>query len=458
VTGTARARGSRLGAAPAEGISVADRAPFGWAPLVVVFCVGLVDRVEYSIVSGVLPFIQQEWHVGDTLAGAIPTAAAVAALLVSVPAGYLADRKRRTRMIAVVVLSWSVITVGSGLAVTFAMFFATRVVLGAAENITTPVAGSLLGDFYPPVTRDRAFGWSRLTVYAGVAVGTVLGGVLGSLFGWRSAFLVMAVPGLVVAWTCWRLREPPRGFIDRLVASGGTGRVTVPEDTDVRTGPQSHPDLRHQLREVLAIRTAVLVAIGVGILTLGLTGIFYWLPSLVHRSYGVDEGIAALATGGISLVGVLGGTLLGMRLGRRWHGTRRGGRVLAGGGGILIGSVLLGVSMMVGRFGVFVAVLLVSVVIMAIAIPTLTATIADVIAASSRGVGFGALQLLITGGTAGGPLIVGLCSDVTGSLTIAMYALIVPMVFGGLVTLTARASSDRDAAVVLDRARAEGRD
>jgi len=459
-----------------RGISSHDLAPFGWAPLVVIFFVGLVDRIEYNIVSGVLPLIQDEWGIGDGLAGSIPTAAAIAGAIVAVPAGYLADRYRRTRLMAVVVLAWSVITVASGAALSFAMFYVTRIVLGAAENIDNPVAGSLLGDYYPPRSRDRAFGWTRLTQYAGTAVGTILGGVIAGAFGWRTAFFVMAVPGLLVAWRCLRLREPPRGFVDRVAASGTSEPIPIP-DADVRPARDAAdrpvrgdggareadaadppargrrgPGLGAQLREVLAIRTAVCVGLGVGILTLGLTGIFYWLPSLVHRTYGVGVGAAALTTGGISLLGVLLGTLLGMRLGRRWHGVRRGGRVLAGGGGMLIGSAILGVSLMVGTFWLFTAVLLIAVSIMAVAIPTLTATVADVIGAASRGVGFGVLQLVLTAGAAGGPLIVGISSQATGSLTAAMYVLIVPMLLGAVVTLAVRGSSDREAHRVLSDA------
>src|SRR3954470_21922528 len=84
-------------------IDARSRAPFGWAPLVVLFIVGLVDRIEHNLLSGVLPAVQREWGFGETAAGSIPTAAALAAAVVCLPAGYLAHRFSRTRIIAVVV-------------------------------------------------------------------------------------------------------------------------------------------------------------------------------------------------------------------------------------------------------------------------------------------------------------------------------------------------------------------
>ncbi|GAA3470396.1 hypothetical protein [Nonomuraea roseola] len=76
-----------FGSPPPAGIDAASRAPYGWAPLIVLFVVGLVDRVEHNLLSGVLPHVQAEWGFSDTAAGSIPTASALAAALVAIPAG-----------------------------------------------------------------------------------------------------------------------------------------------------------------------------------------------------------------------------------------------------------------------------------------------------------------------------------------------------------------------------------
>ncbi|MFC7646897.1 MFS transporter [Streptosporangium lutulentum] len=96
--------------------------------------------------------------------------------------------------------------------------------------------------------------------------------------------------------------------------------------------------------------------------------------------------------------------------------------------------------------------MLIASLLMSMAIPNLTASLADVVGASSRGLGFAVLQVFLTAGAAFGPLIVGIVSDSTGSLVSAMYALIVPMVLGGLITLAARGSFERDSRRVLEEA------
>ncbi|MDA0638573.1 MFS transporter [Nonomuraea sp. MCN248] len=449
-----------LGSARTGKIDATSSAPFGWAPLVVLFIVGLVDRVEANLLSGVLPHIIAEWRISDVAAGAIPTAAAIAGAIVAIPAGYLADRYSRTRIIAIVVFIWAIATAGSGLATGFAMFFGMRVLLAAAENIDNPASGSLLADWYPPVSRAKAYGLVRVTTYLG-GVGTLIGGVLAHQLGWRQAFLIMVVPGVLTALLVWFLREPRRGELDRIVAGapvpGPQAAVhaePVPEAAPDTVPVHDKVPFRTQFGQILRIPTLIFVCVGLGLLTLGLAGVFYWLTTLMVRSFGVTTDVAGSLSGLITIAGTLSGTLVGAWLGRRWHGARKGGRLLAGGGGITIGSLILAVALSMDSLPALAALTLLASASMSIAIPNMTACLADVVPASARGLGFAVLQLLMAGFGAFGSLIVGIVSQYSGSLVTGMYALIPVMVVGGLLTLGARASFERDARKVLDAARA----
>lgn len=401
---------------------VDEAAPYGWTPAVVLFFVGLVDRVEVALLAGVLPLIQDEWGFGDAAAGSIPTAAALAAVVATLPAGYVADRYDRTRVIAIVVFCWALLTLGSGLATGFVMFYAMRVVLALSESFYTPVSASLLADFYPPRTRPKAYGWVRVSAHLG-GVGTVLGGVLGQALGWRAPFLIVVVPGVVVAWLCWRVTEPQRGTLDGAV-------VSVPA--------------RGSLRVVLRIPTLVTVAFSLMALSFGLFGSFYWMPSLLHRSYGVGEGAAAAVAGATTAIGVLIGTACGAWLGRRWYGARKAAWLLIGGGGIAVGTVVLAAGLATDTVLPLAVSLVLATAFMAMATPTLTAAIAAVVGAASRGVGFAAVQVVAALGAALGPLVIGVVSDWTGSLKLGMFILLVPMLAGGLLTVAARRFFDRD--------------
>lgn len=446
--------GSGPGSAPVEGITGREAAPFGWTPLIVLFLVGLVDRIETYITSGVLPLLQQEWGFGDTVGGLIMTAPLIIGALALVPAGIMADRCKRTSLIAVIVALWSFITLGSALAPVFALFFLSRILLGASDTIDNPAGSSLLADYYPPRTRAKVYGWVRLTNYAGVALGSLLGTLVGAAFGWRWAFAVMVVPGLIVAWMCWRLREPARGFLDRVVARDTGERVPVPEAATAEAPRGTRfPRLRAQMSYIMSIPTLLMVSVGLLGLSVALTGIFYWIPSLIYREFGLPLEQAGIINAAVILVGVVGGAVFGGHLGGRWHGTYRGGRLLAGGGAITLNALLLIPALLTDSLAVFVAFLITGSFVGAIAIPNLFASLADVMSAHSRGIGFAFLNFLAIGGGALGPVIIGGVSDATGSLTAGMFALIPLMVIGGVFVLFARGAFERDAENVLAQAR-----
>jgi len=438
-----------------------ELAPFGWGPAMVLVAINLVDRIDASIVTGILPQLKEQWGISDTLGGAIPFAALIAGALASLPAGYLADRHDRTKLLAFVVGSWAVLTAVSGIAIGFWMFFVVRAVLGASDHLATPAASSLMADFYPPRARGKAFAYQRMAYYAGGAIGVLIGGIFGQLFGWRSAFFVMVIPGPAVAGLCWVLREPIRGAIDKFVAQQGRGDAEVSsvdaavaaegwveaaEAGDTGAARESMPA---QIARLLRVKTIFFLYTGTAILAFGLAGIFFWLPSFYQRYRGISESGAGGLTALVSLIGIIGGAYVGGYVGDRWHRTRAGGRILLSGTGLLIGSIVLLLSFDAPKILVQVSVLTVSVFFLSLAAPNLTAATADVLTAEQRGVGFAFYVFMTTAGSALGPLAVGIASDVTHQLKLAFYILVAPLIVGSLIILVARKTFASDAERVL---------
>jgi MFS family permease len=418
-------------------------APVGWWPAVLVMLIALLDRIETNLVAGALPALQAEWGFSDTWAGAIPGAAAIAGIILLLPAGHLADRANRTKVLAGVVAAWSFITLGSALAPTFAVFFLTRVVLGAADQIDTPAASSLLADYYPPRSRGKVYGLQRMAYFSGLPLGVLLGGVLTQAFGWRSAFLLAAFPGLLIAAGCWALREPIRGVMDRLDPSRPTAPEDAPGPAAITAAAQSG-SLIGRMATCLRTPTVRLLCGGMPALFLGLAGIFFWLPSYFERTHGLGEAAAGGITAGIGFVGIVGGITLGAWAGDRWHGRRAGWRITLGGGAMLSGTVAFAVALAVPGLAAQAVLFNLANLLISAALPNLTAAYADVLPATRRGIGFALLQFLLVLGGAMGPLLVGAASDLTGSLATAWYALLVPMLAGSAVILRARRHQDAD--------------
>ncbi|RNL87367.1 MFS transporter [Halostreptopolyspora alba] len=449
-------RGRRgLGVAPLEGITGREDAPFGWAPLIILFAVGLTDRIETYIASGALPLLQAEWGFSDTMGGMIMTAPLILGAVALIPAGYVSDRFNRTGLIAVVVALWSLVTLGSALAPVFAVFFVTRAVLGAADTIDNPASSSLLADYYPPKTRAKVFGYVRLTTYAGISIGTIIGGVVGQAFGWRWAFACMVVPGLLIALLCWRLREPVRGFLDEVIARDPNKPLPIPEpdsgpSPDRAPGAGHPPKIITQLAYIWQVRTLRHVCVGLALLTLGIQGIYYWLPSLLNRDFALAPGEASTLSSLVTLSATCVGAIFGGWLGDKMHGSVRGGRLLASGVGLFVGGSWLAVALAMDHLVLLMSCVLLSSFFSSIAIPNTFASIADVVAANSRGIGFAVLNFLVVGGGALGPLVVGAISDAYGgSLLTGMYALLPMMIIAGLFVLLGRPHFDREARSVI---------
>ena len=440
-------------------------APFGWRPAAVLTALNFVDGAESAVVIGALPLLQDEWGFSDAWGGAIATAAAIAGLVALLPAGWMADHLRRARVLGLVLASWAVLTTASAVAVAFWMFFLIRVVLGAAMSIDNPPASSLLADSYAPALRGRVFGYQRVAFVVGTGVGIGIGGGVGEALGWRAAFLVMVIPGLVVAALCWRLHEPERGALDRIDPEPPDAtaddveprarpiepRASVLEEmelgplTELETGGGVRRELE-RVRETLRIPTVRTLYIGLTVAFLGFNGIAFWFPTYLERTHDISEGAAAGITAGAALIAGLGGSLLGGVLGDRRERHRTGARIDIVVFSLGVGGLLLLGALAVPALAPQVVALIAAAFVLSLSFANFAAAAADVLPAGIRGTGFALFTFLLTLGSALGPLLVGGVSDATGSLGIALAIGVLPTLPGALVVARARSTVAADAA------------
>ena len=185
-------------------------------PMWVLGLVIMIDQVDQNIVRGVATPLKDHFHLSDLQLGILLSSFIAVNGLVSVPAGYLADRWNRTRTVGHTVVAWSAITALTAAAWNYPVLLAVRSALGFGQAITEPSAGSLLADYYPHEERGGAFSIQQCLVFVGFGLGIGLGGLVGEAFGWRAAFLVVGSPGVLIALAVYRLEEPRRGHSDRV--------------------------------------------------------------------------------------------------------------------------------------------------------------------------------------------------------------------------------------------------
>jgi MFS family permease len=183
--------------------------------LFVVYVVNFVDR---SILNILLEPIKREFQPSDTALGFLSGVAfAIFYATLGIPIARWADRGVRRDIIALALFVWSGMTALCGLARTFPQLVAARIGVGIGEAGGSPPAHSILADYYPPERRGTAFAIYALGIPVGTAFGFFTGGWMAETLGWRSAFLLVGVPGLALALIVrLTLREPPRGHSEAL--------------------------------------------------------------------------------------------------------------------------------------------------------------------------------------------------------------------------------------------------
>lgn len=265
-------------------------APGAWyvvALLGVVYALNIADRYMISVL---IEPIKADLHISDSEV-AFLTGVALALFYVTagVPIAVLADRTNRTRLIAAALAAWSCLTALCGLTRSYLQMLAARILVGVGEAGGTPPSTSLISDY---------FGWRRralaLSVYSvGASIGSMIGSSAGWIsdhWGWRSAFYVLGLPGLVVALLLvLTVREPQRGRLDaRRDDAGDTG-------------------FRETVSYALGNK-AMLHCLTAGFLyCLWAWGLMWWIPSYLVRSHGFSLSEAGNLLG---LVNGVGGTVV----------------------------------------------------------------------------------------------------------------------------------------------------
>jgi MFS family permease len=199
---------------------------YPWYVLGVLFLVYALNFIDRQLPSILAQDIKRTLEISDAQIGFLyGTAFAVFYALFGIPLGRLADCWHRMRLIALGLAVWSTMTVASGFAAGYAQLALARVGVGVGEASASPAAYSLIGDYFPAERRALALAIYSAGLFTGAGLSLPLGGWLSvtwarhfagtvapfGLAGWQAAFLMIGIPGLLLALWVTRLREPPRG-------------------------------------------------------------------------------------------------------------------------------------------------------------------------------------------------------------------------------------------------------
>jgi len=266
-----------------------------WFALAVLFAINAMNFFDRQVVASVTKPIIDEFQVSHKWMGIMNTAFTLIYALIGVPLGRWADRGVRSRILSIGVAVWSVFTAAGGIAVGYWTLFASRMGVGVGEATCSPAGNSLIGDLYPPSKRARAISIFMLGLPVGIFMSNMLSGKIAKAYGWRSAFLIAAVPGLVLAAFALKIKEPARGSSEA---------VKIADHSR-----EGSPYMR-----VLSIPTMWWIILSGALHNFNAYAVNAFMPLYLGTYHGLDVAkagyISAVVLGAVGVVGLLGGGLV----------------------------------------------------------------------------------------------------------------------------------------------------
>lgn len=272
--------------------------------VIILTCLNLLDYFDRYIVAAVASLIKKDLGLSDQAFGFLGSAFFLVYLISAPVFGYLGDRWGRRRFMALGAAVWSVATSGAAWIRSYPALVATRGLVGLGEASFGTLAPAYLADVMPLGRRARVLGLFYTTIPVGAALAYYFGGQVGAQWGWRPAFLLAGLPGLLLAGLVLTLpRTSAEGF------SGDSCR------------PADHRAMLRTARELWAIPTFQRVTLGYGLLTFALGGLAFWMPRFLEVTKGLSfkeaNLLMALSTTIAGGLGTLAGGLAGDWLFRR---------------------------------------------------------------------------------------------------------------------------------------------
>ena len=371
------------------------------------------DYADRMIVASLLPYIKQDWNLSDQILGSFTGVVSLFIAIFVIPLSIVVDRWSRRKMIAIMVFLWSCATIACAFARNYEELLIARAFTGLGESGYAPAAVAVIAASFPREKRALVTGIWDAFAPIGAAVGFLVGGYIGLHYGWRHAFGLVGLPGIILAVMYYFTRDY------RTVA------------LDETAGAAAGPGLWNAVKSLFRIPTLwftyVAFAMNIAVTTPMLT----WFPSYLNRFHGMDTQRAGNFTALLSLLLLIGAPLGGF-LADRWMRRRANARLMLSAISSLVSALLLALAFLFPQSPVFIPLILAFGVFSVAFLAPAAAVIQDVVHPGMRALAYGlcvVCQHIL--GASWSPMLIGGLSDRFG----LERALLAAPAFGIIATI-----------------------
>jgi MFS family permease len=430
-----------------------------------------LSAADVSTVGASATELRHGLHISNTDIGLLVTTTSLVGAVATLPFGVLADRVRRTSTLAIAIALWAVAMIWSATASNFGDLLIARIFLGAVTASAGPMIASLVGDYFGGWERGRIYGYILAGELLGAGFGFAVSGDIAAA-SWRAAFVILAIPALVLAVFVARLPEPRRGGKGVLVHEGEepppeATKQEAPHETDAQRlarerGLEPDPELVlhgdarkmnivEATRYVLRIKTNIVLIAASALGYYFLAGVQTFGVEFAKQQYGVGQALANILLLVVG-IGAIGGVLVGGQLGDRL--LRRGrlnGRLYTATAAAALTPVLFAPALFTRSAGTAVLYLIGAVFVLSAQNPPLDAARLDIVPALLWGRAEAVRTLLRSLAQALAPLLFGAVSDYVfgggrAGLQWTFVVMLVPLAASAYLLFRGRKTYPRDVA------------
>jgi len=410
----------------------------GPALYIIVICTLLymVNFMDRQVVAAVVEPMKAALNLTDSDVGWVGTVFLISLAIFAAPLSYIIDRWSRRKTIAILAITWSVFTFATGMARNFITLLIPRSLVALGESGFAPGGTAMISAAYSQKARGIVMGIFNIAIPLGVALGTLLGGMLAKQYGWQAPFFIFAIPGVIL------------GIMALFMKDYRSSYVTTAEET--RAG------FWRSVGELFKIRTLVWLFVGYGLSNIMSWSFLFWAPAFIGRAWGVDVQAANAVLVPIILAAIVGSPLGGL-LADAWFRKNPRGRVYIPAITMIASAVVIALAVYLqfrGTLGMTLAVVYGIVSVMAM--PCLSAITQDVVPVAQKGLVWGVTMFCVNiFGGGWSPYLVGAISDSLGqgaqALGTALMIASTGGILGGICYLVAARSYPSD----MERVRGE---
>lgn len=278
---------------------------------ILLFLLYMFDYIDRVIVTSMFTSIEKDWGISHTQSGLLVSAVYWAIVILTFPVSILVDKWSRKKTIGIMAVMWSIATALCALTGNFMQLFMARLLIGVGEAGYAPGGTAMIAGMYPEDRRSRMMGLWNASIPLGTAIGVLLGGFIAARWGWRHAFGLVAIPGLVVAVLFFFVKDYKT--IDLSYTDSLNNKVKM--------------KFRDQVQEFITKPSLIFTYFGITAVVFVTTSLITWLSTYFQVTRGLEQSKAGTLSSAVMVLAIVGAPLGGY-ITDRWRKTNIKARLL----------------------------------------------------------------------------------------------------------------------------------